>query len=219
MNDPLTVTERTQLRRLHERGHFDRKTIYSILDAVPLCHVGYLIDGKPAVTPSFQWREGDNVYWHGSSASRALRSSEGADVCLTVTSMDGFVLARSAFNHSANFRSVMIYGCATKIADPEAKTQRLRTFVETYFPDRWDHLRPMTSQELKATTVLSMPINEASAKIRTGPPGDNDEDAAWPVWAGVIPAALQFGEPEPDPRLKDIAVPDHALNLSDPFKG
>ncbi len=186
---------------------------------MPLCHVGYLVDGKPAVTPTFQWREGDHVYWHGSSASRALRSSEDADVCLTVTHMDGMVLARSAFYHSANFRSVMIYGRATKITDPGAKIERLRTFVETYFPGRWDQLRPASEQEVKATTVLSMPIDEASAKIRTGPPGDDDDDATWPVWAGVIPAALQFGEPEPDPRLGDIAMPDHVRGFADRLKG
>jgi len=215
MSDPLADTARTRLRRLHDRGHFDRETIYKILDAMSLCHVGYLVDGKPAVTPTFQWREGDHVYWHGSSASRALRSSEETDVCLTVTLMDGFVLARSAFYHSANFRSVMIYGRATKIIDPEVKIQRLKNFVEALFPDRWDQLRPATTQEIKATTVLSMPIDEASAKIRTGPPGDDeDEDSAWPVWAGVIPSVLQFGEPVPAPRMGDIAVPDHVRDFS-----
>jgi nitroimidazol reductase NimA-like FMN-containing flavoprotein (pyridoxamine 5'-phosphate oxidase superfamily) len=214
MSADLTVTERTRLRRLHERGHFDPKTIYSILDAMPLCHVGYLVDGKPAVTPTFQWREGDTVYWHGSSASRAIRSSTDADVCLTVTLLDGFVLARSAFHHSANFRSVMIYGRATKVADPSEKEARLRTFVEILYPGRWDELRPMTDQEAKATTVLSMPIDEASAKIRTGQPVDDEADYALPVWAGVVPAHIQLGEPLPDPRLRDTPMPGYVRDFS-----
>lgn len=206
----LAVTERTRLKRVHQRGVFERKKIYEILDAMPLCHVGYVVDGRPFVTPTFQWREGDRVYWHGSSASRALRASKGAEVCLTVTLLDGMVLARSAFNHSANYRSVMIFGEAEKTEGDDAKTARLKTFVEQFFPGRWDELRPMHAQELKATTILSMPIEEASAKIRTGDPSDDEDDYALPIWAGVIPISLNAAAPTADPRnLEGVAMPEY----------
>jgi hypothetical protein len=199
----LQKTERTRLRRLHDRGHYDRDTVHSILDATPFCHVGYVIDGKPAVTPTFHWREGDRVYWHGSSASRALRASEGSEVCLTVSLLDGLVLARSGFHHSANYRSVMIFGEATRTTDPEAKLERLKNFIEGLYPGRWDSLRPVTAQELKATAVLSLPIDEASAKIRTGQPVDDEADYSLPIWAGVLPVRYAVGNPEPDPRNSD----------------
>jgi nitroimidazol reductase NimA-like FMN-containing flavoprotein (pyridoxamine 5'-phosphate oxidase superfamily) len=199
----LAQTERTRLRRYHERGSRDRDVIASILDATPLCHVGYVIDGKPSVTPSFHWREGDHVYWHGSSASRALRAAEGADVCLTVTLLDGLVLARSAFHHSANYRSVMLFGQATRVADPDLKLARLRAFVEGLYPGRWETLRPITEQELKATTVLSLPIEEASAKIRTGPPADAEADQGLPIWAGVLPVRQLVGPAEADAHTPD----------------
>ena len=209
----LPVTGRSRLRRNHNRGHFDRATIDAILDATVQCHVGYLLDGRPMVTPTFQWREGDHVYWHGSSASRALRRSAGAEVCLTVTLMDGLVLARSAFHHSVNYRSVMLFGRAVQVTDPEAKTRHLQRFVEAMSPGRWDLLRPMTDQELKATTVLSLPIAEGSAKIRTGPPVDAEEDYALPIWAGVVPVTRGFGAPVPDPRnLPDIEPPAGLLD-------
>lgn len=215
MSEKLTVTERTRLRRAHERGRFDRETINSILDAMPLCHVGYAIGGEITVTPTFQWREGDHVYWHGSSASRGLRASDAANVCLTVSLLDAMVMARSGFHHSGNFRSAMIFGRATKVTDPEVKAEKLRGLVEAYFPGRWDMLRPMTAKEAKATTVLKLPIEEASAKLRTGGPVDDDEDYALPIWAGVIPVRLCVGEPEPDPRnLPDVSLPDHVRNFS-----
>jgi hypothetical protein len=210
----VEITERTRLRRTHQRGHYDRQTLYSILDATPLCHVGYLLDGKPAVTPTIQWREGDHIYWHGSSASRALRSAEGLDVCLTVSLMDGLVLARSAFHHSANYRSAMLFGTATKITDPDEKAEKFRVFVDTLFPGRWDLLRPMNAKEVKATTVLSMPIEEASAKVRTGGPVDDEEDYDLPIWAGVLPIRQTVGEPEPDPRnLSGVEMPPHAVDF------
>ena len=210
----LPVTERTRLRRAAKRGRYDRAAINAVLDATPLCHVGYLLDGLPAVTPTLQWREGDHVYWHGSSASRALRASAGLDVCLTVTMMDGLVLARSAFHHSANYRSVMLFGRAVTVTDPAAKTARLRAFVEGLYPGRWDTLRPMTDQELKATTVLALPIAEASAKIRTGPPIDDEEDYALPIWSGVVPLNTVAGAPVPDPRnLPGVPLPDHVRAL------
>lgn len=212
----LTPTERTRLRRVHERGHFDRDTIDAILDAGLICHVGYTIDGRPYVTPTIYWREGDHVYWHGSSASRMLRKSEGADVCLTVTHLDGLVIARSAFHHSANYRSVMLFGHATKVTDREEKLARMKTFVDGVYPGRWDTLRPINEQEMKATTLLSIPIDEGSAKVRAGPPVDDEEDYALPIWAGVVPVSTVLGKPEPCERLADdVPVPDDVswLNL------
>lgn len=203
-------SERVRVKRVHERGHYDRETVAAILDAMPLAHVGYVFDGQPYVTPTLQWREGDRVYWHGSSASRMLEASEGADVCLTVTLFDGLVLARSAFHHSANYRAVMILGRAEKVSDPEKKERHLKTFVDGMMPGRWDMLRPMTRQEAKATTVLSMPIDEASAKIRTGMPKDDEEDYALPIWAGVLPLRLKPAAAEPDPRnLEGVTMPEH----------
>jgi len=213
-NDTLDMTERSKLRRTHERGHFNRTTINTILDATPLCHVGYVIDDAPMVTPTLQWREGDRVYWHGSSASRMLRQSVGTQVCLSVTLMDGLVMARSAFHHSANFRSVMLFGTAEKVEDTDEKELRLKNFVEGLYPGRWDLLRPMNAQEVKATTVLSMPIAEGSAKIRDGGPVDDDEDYALPIWAGVIPMATTMGAPIPDPKnLPDLDIPDHMTSV------
>jgi len=208
------ASERVRLRRMHERGHYDAATIHGILDAMPMCHVGYLLDGRPFVTPTLQWREGDRVYWHGSSASRALRAAEGAEVCLTVSILDGFVLARSGMHHSINYRSAMILGRAEKVTDPAEKAARLRTFVDGLFPGRWDMLRAVTGQELKATTVLWMPIDEASAKIRAGPPADDAEDYALPIWAGVLPVAMQTLPPQPDPRnLEGLTPPAHVTGL------
>lgn len=201
MSDPDFVkTELTRVRRLHERGAYDRETVYAILDATPFCHLGYLANGRPAVTPTFHWREGNRVYWHGSSASRALRSAEESDVCLTVSLLDGLVLARSGFHHSANYRSVMVFGRATKVQDPSEKLARLETFIEGLYPGRWESLRPVTDQELKATAVLSLPIEEVSAKLRTGGPVDDEEDYALPIWAGVLPVRYEVEAPEPDPR-------------------
>ncbi len=208
-------SDRTRLRRMHQRGAHDRAAIDPILDAGYLCHVGYTIDGSPYVTPTLYWREGDHVYWHGSSASRMLRKSEGAEVCLTVTHMDGFVLARSGFHHSINYRSVMLFGTARKVEGDGDKLERLKVFTDGLFPGRWDELRPVTDQELKATTLLSMPIAEASAKIRSGPPGDDEEDYALSVWAGVLPVVPQFGAPVPCPRLNGgTPLPAHVTDLA-----
>jgi len=207
---PGPKTQRVRVKRMHQRGAYDRATIDAILDAQPLAHVGYLLDGAPLVTPTLQWREGDHVYWHGSSASRMLERCDGAEVCVTVTLMDGMVMARSAYNHSVNYRSVMLLGRARIVDDREEKRARLRAMVEHMFPGRWERLRAMTEQEFKATTVLSLPIDEASAKIRKGPPGDDDADLDIDVWAGVIPLRVQVGAPEPDPRGRQgVPVPDH----------
>ena len=180
-------TPRTRLRRLHDKAAYDADTIRAILDAQPLAHIGHLIDGAPAVTPTLQWRIGERVYWHGSAASRMIKASAGQAVCLTVTLLDGLVLARSGLEHSVNFRSVMVFGVAEPVSDPATKARHLETMIEQMFPTRWAQLRPMTVQELKATAVLSLPISEASAKIGAGMPTDPPDDVNWPVWAGVVP--------------------------------
>ena len=210
MADSLPVTDRSRLRRSHQRGHFDRETIDAILDAQPLCSVGYVMDGKPYVTPTLQWREGDHVYWHGSSASRALRTGKDAEVCLSVSILDGFVMARSGMHHSVNSRSVTLFGTAFKVEDPAEKLAKLARFVNGLFPGRYDGLRPDHEQDLKATMVLGMKIEEGSAKVRTGQPSDEDEDYALPIWAGVIPVQTVVGEPIPDPRnLDGVEMPAH----------
>lgn len=217
-------SERVRVKRMHERGHYDRVTIDAVLDAQPVAHVGYVLGGgagraaearpQPLVTPTLQWREGDHVYWHGSAASRMLETADGTDVCVTVTLIDGIVLARSAFHHSVNYRSVMLLGRATMVADPAEKEARLRAFVEQWFQGRWDILRPATTQELKATSVLSMPISEASAKVRSGPPKDDEEDYALPIWAGVLPLEVTSLAPVPDPRLMPgLSPPGHVTRF------
>lgn len=196
-------TARSRVKRAPKRAHYDRETIHAILDAALLCHVGYVIDGTPYVTPTTFWREGDRLYWHGSSASRMLRAlSGGVPACLTVAHLDGLVLARSGFHHSLNYRSVMAFGLARKIDDPAEKAAALDAFVDRLYPGRRAEIRPNSGQEIKATTVLSMVIDEASAKIRTGPPVDDEEDYGLPCWAGVIPVHTTVGAPAADPRLR-----------------
>jgi nitroimidazol reductase NimA-like FMN-containing flavoprotein (pyridoxamine 5'-phosphate oxidase superfamily) len=202
----LAKTERSRVKRLHERGRYDFDTVAQILDSGFICHVGYVIDGKPYVTPTSYWREGDRLYWHGSSASRMLRAAQGeSDVCLTVSLIDGLVLARSAFHHSINYRSVMLFGKALKVEDPDHKLQALENFVERMYPGRWAALRPATAQELKATTVMYMTIGEGAAKLRTGNPVDDEEDYDWPVWAGVVPVRMVAGVPKDDGRVRENA--------------
>ncbi|MGB0722740.1 MAG: pyridoxamine 5'-phosphate oxidase family protein [Gammaproteobacteria bacterium] len=210
LTNPLPSSERTRLRRARQRGRYDRETIHAIVDATPMCHVGTVVDGSPVVMPTFHWREGDRVYWHGSRAGRAIKASLGAQTCLTISLLDGLVLARSAMHHSANYRSVMVFGTPEAVTDPEAKETHLRAFIEGLYPGRWDSLRPITAQELKATTVLSLPISEASAKVRTGGPIDDEADYDHPVWAGVVPLEPGQGMPVADARnLAGIEIPDH----------
>ena len=205
----LKKTPRTKMVRNNKRADYDRVVVNQIIDATPLCHVSYIIDGRPYVTPTFQWREGDTIYWHGSSASRFLRQIVGKEVCMAITHFDGFVLARSAFHHSINYRSVMLFGQAVKIEDSEKKTL-LQNFVENLIPGRWENLRSMTDQEAKATTVFSMPIDEGSAKVRSGPPVDDDEDYSLPIWAGVLPISQVLHDPIPDPKnMQGLEVPEH----------
>lgn len=204
---------RTRARRLHHKAAYDRATIDAILDAMPVAHIGHLIDGFPVVTPTLQWREGDRLYWHGSSASRMIRAATGAPVCVTVTLTDGMVLARSALEHSVNYRCVMAFGTAEAVTDPDLKARHLETMVEQLFPGRWPQLRPMTAQEVKATAVLSLPLTEASAKLSHGNVEDPEEDLGWPVWAGVLPISLTMGAPIPAPDLAPgLSLPDHARN-------
>ena len=202
-------TERTRVKRLHYRACYDRETVHAVLDAGLMCHVGYVIDGQPYVTPTAYWREGDRVYWHGSSASRMLRRlKEGVPVCFTVALFDGLVLARSGFHSSINYRSVMAFGTAEAVEGEADKLRALEAFTERLTPGRWAELRPPTSQEIKATTVLSMALEEVVAKVRNGPPADDEEDYALPVWAGELPVTQSVGQPVDDPRLNDgIAAP------------
>jgi len=205
----LAKTDRSCVKRMHERGSFDRDTVNKILDAQPMCSVGYVVDGTPYVTPTMQWREGNHVYWHGSSASRALKKSANKEVCLTVFVLDGFVMARSGMHHSANYRSAMLFGSAEVVPGDE-KEKRLTNFVNGLWPGRAEILRPNTAQELKATTILRMEIAEGSAKIRSGQPVDDEEDYDLPIWAGVIPVRTSALPAIPDPRNRDgVDTPEH----------
>jgi nitroimidazol reductase NimA-like FMN-containing flavoprotein (pyridoxamine 5'-phosphate oxidase superfamily) len=207
---------RTRVRRLPKRGEYDRATIDAILDEALICHVGFVVDGQPFVIPTLHARLGDEVMIHGSAASRALKTlAAGAPLCLTATLIDGLVLARSAFHHSVNYRSVVVLGSARLLETAEEKTAALEAFTERMVPGRWQHIRWPTRQELKGTKVLALPIDEASAKVRSGPPGDDDEDYALDAWAGVVPLAPAFGAPEPDPLLREgIPVPEHVDRLA-----
>jgi len=198
----LKKTRRSTARRLAKRAHYDRATVNAILDAGLIAHIGHVVDGNPVVIPTAYWREGDHVYWHGSSKARMLRTlEEGAPACFEVTLLDGLVVARSAFHKSINYRSVVLYGRPFKVADPDEKLAKLQAFVERLYPGRWDELRPVSRQELKATTVLGMAIDEGAAKVRTGPPVDDEDDYAAPIWAGVIPIRTSLGKPLDDGRL------------------
>jgi hypothetical protein len=201
MAERYAPTARTRIRRLPKRAQYDRAAVHAVLDAGVMCHVGYVIDEQPYVTPTLYWRHGERLYWHGSSASRMLRHlKQGVRACVTVAHFDGLVLARSGFHHSVNYRSVMALGTASLVPD-EDKLGVLEDFVEHILPGRWPELRPPTPQEIKATTVLWMDLEEVSAKIRTGHPIDDEEDYALPIWAGVVPVRTTFGAPQPDPRL------------------
>ena len=196
-------TKRSRVRRLHQRARYDKESVHAILDAALMCHIGYVIDGQPYVTPTLFWREGERLYWHGSSASRMLRTqTAGIPVCVTVTHVDGLVVARSGFHHSLNFRAVMAFGMAAKVEDLDEKEAGLNAFVERVYPGRNKVIRPISAQELKATTLMGMTIDEASAKIREGGPVDDEEDYALDCWAGIVPITPHIGAPIADPRLK-----------------
>ena len=203
-----TQTDRTTVKRLPKRGSYERETINAILDEGFICHVGFVVDGQPYVIPTGFARVGEHVYIHGSAASRMLRNlSQGIGVCVTVTLIDGLVLARSAFHHSMNYRSVVILGKAKLIEDVDEKNVALEALTEHIVPGRWADVRWPTDQELKATTVLKLAIDEASAKIRTGDPKDDEEDYAMNVWAGVLPLNLETAAPIADERLDPSITP------------
>src|SRR5215475_7285930 len=198
----FTPTERTQVKRLPKRGKYDSETVYKILDEAFICHVGFVADGQPFVIPTGFGRSGDVLYIHGSAASRMLRSLEkGIPVCVTATLVDGLVLARSAFHHSVNYRSVVILGTAKVVDDPKEKIEALRRFTEHIMKGRWEEIRWPNEQEMKGTTVLALPLEEVSAKVRTGGPIDEEEDYSLPVWAGVLPIKAIPQEPAADARL------------------
>ena len=212
-------SDRVRLRRRRERGSYDRSVIDAILDEALIAHLGIVDDtGQPFVIPTLHARDGDVVYCHGSSASRTLRAlAAGAPACLTVSLIDGLVLARSAMHHSANYRSAMVIGTATSVEDEDEKRAALQAIVEHIVPGRWPEVRAPSDSELKATSVLAIPIDEASAKLRSGPPLDDEEDYALPAWAGVIPLTLETRSPEPDPRLAPgIAPPAHVSGYRRP---
>ncbi|MBW4625729.1 MAG: pyridoxamine 5'-phosphate oxidase family protein [Brasilonema octagenarum HA4186-MV1] len=210
-HEQLTPTQRTSIKRIPQRGHYEHQLIYQILDEGLICHVGFVVDNQPFVIPTAYGRVEDKLYIHGSPASRMLRSLlTGIEVCVTVTLLDGLVLARSAFHHSMNYRSVVIFGTATLVQDAEQKLEALRAFSEHIVPERWAEVRPPNCQELQGTLVLSLPITEASAKVRTGPPLDDEEDYSLSVWAGVLPLQVVTGDAIADPRLHtETALPKY----------
>jgi nitroimidazol reductase NimA-like FMN-containing flavoprotein (pyridoxamine 5'-phosphate oxidase superfamily) len=213
----FTPTHRSKVKRLHERGRYDEASVFAILDAGLVAHIGYVIDGQPYVTPTAYWRRGQTLYWHGSSASRMLRSqTQQIPVCVTVTLLDGLVVARSGFHHSINYRAVMAFGRARMIEDAKEKEAELDYFIERIYPGRVATLRPVNQQELKGTTLLAMEIEEASAKVRTGEPKDDEEDYALDIWAGVIPIRQVVGAIENDAKLKPgIPAPEHLRRFTD----
>ena len=207
----LEKTKKTTVRRGAKRASYDQDAIHAIIDEALICHVGFVVDGVPVVLPTNHWRQGDKLYFHGSTVSRRLKTMrDGAEVSVTFTLVDGWVLGRSAMNHSMNYRSAVVFGRALPVDDRGEKTKALRGLIDVISPDRWDEIRPPSDDELDRTELLYIPLTEASAKARTGPPGDDEEDYAIPVWAGVVPLAQTAGEPVPDSRLiPGTAVPGY----------
>ena len=216
MSEPYTSSARTRVTREPHRGIYDRAIAYQILDEGFICHVGFVIDNQPFVIPTGYGRAGDNLYIHGSAASRMLRNlDQGVPVCVTVTLLDGLVLARSIFNQSMNYRSVVVLGTAVAVEDPKEKLEALRALSDHILPGRWADVRQPNDKELKATLVMRLPITEFSAKVRQGPPIDDEEDYSFPTWAGVVPLKMQTGAPINDPRLDPACeVPLYAKNYS-----
>jgi len=208
----VAPSERSRLRRKPDRGRYDRATVDAILDAAVIGHVAWTLDGQPFATPTNVWRQGDRLYWHASAGSRMVRASAGQPVCVTVSHLDGLVLARSATNHSVNFRSVMVFGTAYLETDVPAIEEALEALIEHLYPGRWAQLRPMTEKERKATAVMWVDLTEASAKVRAEGVHDDTGDETWPVWAGVIPVRTVRSAPEPDEFVAD-GVPEPAVRL------
>lgn len=216
MINSVPPTDRTRLRRKRERGAHDRESLYAVLDAGMICHIGAIVDGSPMVVPTAYGRVGDTLYLHGSVAGRTLDAAGGAEVCVTVTHLDGVVLAKSLFDHSMNYRSAMIFGRPRVVTDPGELDEGLRALVEQTAPGQWDAARQPSRKDLAATTVLALGLEEASVKVRSGPPGEPEEqDADRPVWTGVLPIHQIWGEPEPDPAMPpDIATPSRFAALA-----
>ena len=216
MSESEMPTARTRVVREPHRGVYDREAAYRILDEGFLCHIGFAVDGQPFVIPTSYGRNGDSLYIHGSAASRMLRRmKDGVAVCITVTLLDGLVLARSVFNHSMNYRSVVILGKGTLVEDAGEKLAALRVLSEHILPGRWDDSRQPNERELKATSVLRVPIEEFSAKVRTGPPIDDEEDYSFPTWAGVVPLEIKVGAPIPDTQLDPARqFPEYVRNYT-----
>jgi uncharacterized protein len=207
---PLSSTPRTTLRRHRDRAQADRAALHAVLDAGLICHLGVVADGDPVVLPTAYGRDGDTLYLHGSSANGAFWAADGQRVCVTVTHMDGLVAARSVFSHSVNYRSAVIFGTAAVVKDEDERWQALRLITDHLIPGRWAAARQPTTKEMAATAVLSLPLTEASVKVRTGMPIDDPADHELDVWAGVLPVAVTFGEPVPDPQLRaEIPLPAH----------
>lgn len=217
---PLSATERTTLHRYRERGSSDRADLYAILDAGLICHLGVVAGRYPVVLPTGYGRSGDTLYLHGSSANRTLLAADGEQVCVTVTHLDGLVCARAVFHHSMNYRSAMIFGTAHVVRDDQRRLEALRAVAEQLVPGQWDYARPPSRKELAATAVLELPLDEASVKVRNGPPADEPEDYASDIWAGVLPARLMFGAAETDPALRPgVNVPAHISALAGRQRG
>ena len=217
--DHTVQTDRTTVKRLADRGRYDRAEVNAILDEAYVCHVGMVVDGSPVVIPTLHARVGDHLILHGSPASRMLRGATRQEVCVTVTLVDGFVLARSAFHHSVNYRSVVVLGQAEPVPEAE-KEAVLDALVNKLVPGRLPLLRPTTAKELKSTSVVRLPITEASAKVRTGPPIDDDEDYELPIWAGVVPVTVTYGAPVTDPNSRlEVEVPAHVTALQQGLSG
>lgn len=214
--EAFTPTQRTTLKRIPKRANYECETVYQILDEGLVCHVGFVVDGQPFVIPTAYGRVEDKLYIHGSPASRMLRSlQEGIPVCITVTLIDGLVLARSAFHHSMNYRSVVVFGTASVVSNPEEKLEALHAFTEHVVRGRWEEVRQPSRSELTGTLVLSLPLVEASAKVRTGPPSDDEADYSIPVWAGEIPLRVVADAPIDDSRLQpEIVLPSYVKNYS-----
>jgi len=213
----FSPTDRSKLTRLPKRGSYDRQAVFDVLDAAMTCHIAYVIDGQPFCTPTTFWRHEDVLYWHGAFMGRMGKHlSQGAPVCVTVSHLDGLVMARSAFHHSVNFRSAMCFGTARPVSDMAEKTRALTGLIERFYPGRTEVLRPMQEPEVKGTLVVAMPIEEASAKCRADTVGDDAPDYALPIWAGVIPVQTVLGAAQPCPRLSpEISRPAHLDHLAE----
>lgn len=210
----MSTFEKTTLntvKRVPNRGQYDKETVYAVVDDALICHVSFIYDERPVIIPTIHARDGDNLLLHGATSSRMMRHiATGADLAVAVTHLDGLVLARSVFHHSMNYRSAVLFGKGHLIEDQDEKMKALEIFTEKLIPHRWDDARQPSPNEAKATHIVSIPIDSASAKIRVGPPGDDDEDYALDVWAGVLPMRTVFGELDADPRLKEgVALPDY----------